>query len=185
MEAVKKALYKDFTSWKENKTEGLREKELLDEYMAVKYAVNQERNIFDIIRSFTSPDAKKSSISTAALQDLVLCGKKSDIQKRRKRSTSAPTETKFLFHHETGYSYYSVAVAAGLNMTADNVVEACTSVDMKPIVADGDGDSLRAESANPPQISTSLEYIAEQICGTSIKWGAGSIRNAPMGGCHA
>ena len=166
MEAVKKALYKDFTSWKQNKTEGLSEIELLDEYMAVKYAVHQDRNIFDIIRSFTSPDAKKSSISTAALQDLVLCGKKSDIKKRRKRSTSAPTETKFLFHHETGYSYYSVAVAAGLNMTADNVVEACTIVDMKPIVANGDLDSLRAEYANPPQISTSLEYIAEQICGS-------------------
>ena len=133
--------------------------------MAVKYAVNDQRNIFDIIRLFTSPDAKKSSISTAALQDLVSCGKKSCGQERRKRSTPVSTQTKFLYHHKTGYSYYSVAVAAGFNMTADNIVEACSSVGMKPIIANGDGASLRAEYSNPPRISTSLEYLVQQICG--------------------
>ena len=87
MEAVEEAVYKDYQRW--SKEEGNSEKDV-DDFMEEMYAMKVGKgNIFDKIKAMTLPPiSPESAGSSAALENLATCVKKSSsITSRRKRSS--------------------------------------------------------------------------------------------------
>ena len=93
MEAVKEAIFNDFSKWKEeeDKAEG-KPQEDIDEFMESKFGMKVgEGNIFDTIQAMTLPpvEKEKNSDNSAILENLVKCGgDHSSMSKRRKREAT-------------------------------------------------------------------------------------------------
>ena len=93
MEAVKEAIFNDFSKWKEeeDKAEG-KPQEDIDEFMESKFGMKVgEGNIFDTIQAMTLPPVEKEENSdhSAILENLVKCGgDHSSMSKRRKREAT-------------------------------------------------------------------------------------------------
>ena len=81
MEAVKDQLFKDFNMWKreENKTSTHKEEDekFLQEFMKLKFGILdiRRKNIFDLLKSFHSPDPEATSKSLFTLQISTACAK--------------------------------------------------------------------------------------------------------------
>ena len=137
MEAVKKALMIDFDTWmiEEGRVsvDKVEDKKNWEEFMLEKFAIkDRNKNIFDILRAFQSPNPEQTMKSLFQMEGVLACaGQQGSGVLRKKRSSS---ETQSLpYWDKKGNLYTRVAIPEGNRIGRDIVKNTCSGANLETL----------------------------------------------------